>query len=190
MQQMVDPHLGHLINMEQIKRGFCLWMCKFKRLMLNKAEKMFTQTGKFDERSFWGFRFITNRINIGMSLNAYFCQQDRSIYRSLCFWIRDLFEIHRESASANPVGESAFCKTSKWRLLADKKEFLLYDFCSLGTMNGLRLRGDVTVLEPLSMWQTLRVSASKTLNLRREQQEFTQHGVNLQVAELWFCFAK
>ena len=51
-------------------------------------------------------------------------------------------------------------------------------------MNGLQLRGDVTVLEPLLMWQTLRASASKSLNLRREQQEFTQHGVNLQVAEL------
>ena len=57
-------------------------------------------------------------------------------------------------------------------------------------MNGLQLRGDVTVLEPLSMWQTLiRVSASKTLNLRREE-EFRQHGVcsigNLRAPELWF----
>ena len=44
-------------------------------------------------------------------------------------------------------------------------------------MNGLQLRGDVTVLEPLLMWQTLRASsASKTLNLRR-QQKFRQHGV-------------
>ena len=48
MQQMAEQHLGHLTT-DNV--GFCLWMFQFKRLLLKKAEKMFRQAGKFDERS-------------------------------------------------------------------------------------------------------------------------------------------